>query len=74
MAKIIVKTDEQIKDALKRFKKLCDKEGIINTAKRTSYYEKPSERKRREEAERLKAIRRAQKTSAGGRRKRKRSR
>ena len=64
MAKIIVKPDEQIKDALRRFKKICDKEGIINQAKRSNYYEKPSERRRREEAERLKSIRRAQKPSS----------
>jgi small subunit ribosomal protein S21 len=60
MAKVIIRPDEAIRDALKRFKKMCDKEGIINTAKRSNYYEKPSERRRREEAERLKSIRRAQ--------------
>lgn len=32
---------------LKRFKKLCEKEGLIKDIKRTSYYEKPSERRRR---------------------------
>lgn len=32
---------------LRRFKKLCEKEGLTKDIKRTSYYEKPSERKRR---------------------------
>jgi small subunit ribosomal protein S21 len=33
---------------LKRFKKLCEKEGLTKEIKRNSYYEKPSERKRRQ--------------------------
>jgi small subunit ribosomal protein S21 len=72
MAKVIVKPDEAIRDALKRFKKMCDKEGIINTAKRSTYYEKPSEKRRREDAERLKSIRRAQRPGAKNRRRRRR--
>lgn len=64
MAKIMIKPQEPIKDALRRFKKMCDKEGIINHAKRSRYYEKPSVRKRREEAERLKSIRRGKKGGA----------
>lgn len=31
----------------KRFKRLCMREGLTRDMKRTSYYEKPSERKRR---------------------------
>lgn len=33
---------------LKRFKRLCQREGLIRDMKRHSYYEKPSERKRRQ--------------------------
>jgi len=33
---------------LKRFKRLCQREGLIRDMKRHSYYEKPSDRKRRE--------------------------
>jgi len=33
---------------LKRFKKLCEKEGLTKEIKRNSYYEKPSERRRRQ--------------------------
>jgi small subunit ribosomal protein S21 len=43
---------------LRRFKKMCEKEGLIKDIKRTSYYQKPSERRRRQLR---KAIKRAQK-------------
>ena len=45
---------------LKRFKKLCEKEGLVKDIKRNSYYEKPSERMRRK---RRKAVKRAQQES-----------
>jgi small subunit ribosomal protein S21 len=32
---------------MRRFKKLCEKEGLIRDMKRNAYYEKPSERNRR---------------------------
>jgi small subunit ribosomal protein S21 len=62
MAKIVVRNNESIKDALRRFKKLCEREGIVNRSKRSARYEKPSERRRRERNERLKNIRKAQKS------------
>lgn len=34
---------------LKRFKRLCQREGLTRDMKRTSYYEKPSERRRRKD-------------------------
>jgi small subunit ribosomal protein S21 len=61
MAKIQITHDENIRDALRRFKKMCDKEGIINQSKRMAYFEKPSEKRRREESRRIKNIKRAQK-------------
>jgi small subunit ribosomal protein S21 len=60
MAKVIVKPDEPIGQALRRFKKICDKEGVVNRSKRATRFEKPSERRRREELDRLKTIRKAQ--------------
>ncbi|MHC5034060.1 MAG: 30S ribosomal protein S21 [Planctomycetota bacterium] len=63
MAKVLLHPDEAVKDALRRFKKLCAREGIINRSKRTKRYEKPSERRRRRRNERLKNIRKAQKAS-----------
>ena len=32
---------------LRRFKKLCEKEGLTKQMKRVAYFEKPSERRRR---------------------------
>ena len=66
MAKIVVKSSEPIKEALRRFKKLCDKEGILNRSKRGARYEKPSQRRRRENLDRLKTIRKAQKAAFDG--------
>ncbi len=63
MAKVRVHSSEKVKDALRRFKKLCDREGIVNRCKRVARYETPSERRRRQRNEKLKNIRKAQKAS-----------
>ena len=42
-----VNPDEPIEKALSRFKKNCTKAGIVKELKKRSYYEKPSEKKRR---------------------------
>lgn len=47
MLKIKARMNESVEQMLKRFKKLCEKEGITKEVKRLSYYEKPSERRRR---------------------------
>ena len=60
MAKVILQNNESVKDALRRFKKLVNREGIVNRSKRVARYEKPSERRRREKSERIKNIRKAQ--------------
>lgn len=41
---------------VRRFKKLCEKEGLTRDIKRTSYYEKPSERRRRKTRKSMKRI------------------
>ena len=41
-------SSEPVEHMLRRFKKLCEKEGLTKDIKRTSYYEKPSERRRRQ--------------------------
>jgi len=38
---------ESVQQMVKRFKKMCEKEGVIRDMKRLSYYEKPSVKKRR---------------------------
>ena len=40
---------ESVGQMLRRFKKLCEKEGLTKDVKRKQYFEKPSERKRRAE-------------------------
>ena len=47
MLKIRSRGNESVEQMLKRFKKLCEKEGLTKEIKRNSYYEKPSERRRR---------------------------
>lgn len=47
MIKVKSRGNETAEQMLKRFKKLCEKEGLIKELKRTSVYEKPSERRRR---------------------------
>lgn len=47
MIKVKSRTGESVQQMIRRFKKLCEKEGLIRDMKRTAYYEKPSERNRR---------------------------
>ena len=44
---------------VRRFKKLCEKEGLIRDMKRVAYYEKPSEKNRRR-------MRKAQRNASSG--------
>lgn len=55
--KVRPRGNESVQQMLKRFKRLCQREGLIRDIKRTSYFEKPSERKRRKSR---KSLRRAQ--------------
>jgi small subunit ribosomal protein S21 len=41
------RSGESIEQMMRRFKKLCEKEGLIKDIKKHQYYEKPSERARR---------------------------
>jgi small subunit ribosomal protein S21 len=47
MAGIRVKEGESFEGALKRFKKKCEKAGILSDLRRHQYFEKPSERRKR---------------------------
>jgi small subunit ribosomal protein S21 len=47
MLKIRARSGESVQQMMRRFKKLCEKEGLIRDMKRIAYYEKPSERNRR---------------------------
>jgi small subunit ribosomal protein S21 len=47
MVKVKARGNESVEMMLRRFKKMCEKEGLTKAIKRNSYYEKPSERRRR---------------------------
>ncbi len=64
MIKISVREDESLESVLKRFKRICDKEGIKKAFKQYSYYEKPSDRRRRKEKERIRNIRKQSRIKA----------
>lgn len=55
---------ESVEQMMRRFKKLCEKEGLTKDVKRKQYFEKPSERKRRAER---KSSARMQRPQRGGR-------
>ena len=47
MPGVIVRDEEPFEKALRRFKKTCEKAGIISDIKKHQHFEKPSERKKR---------------------------
>lgn len=52
--------NESIDQLLKRFKKMCEKEGLVKQIKRKAYFEKPSDAKRRETKQSVKRVRKLQ--------------
>jgi len=55
--KVAIRSGESPERFLQRFKRICSKEGILKEIKKRSYYEKPSDRKRRREKEQKKMLR-----------------
>ena len=47
MAEVIIFADESFERALRRFKKKCEKAGILSDLRKHRHYEKPSERRKR---------------------------
>ena len=47
MTKVIVEPNESFESALKRFKKTCEKAGIMYELRRREHYEKPSVRRKK---------------------------
>ena len=48
MSRVEIRDDEPLEKALRRFKRLIEREGILKALKAKKHYEKPSERRRRE--------------------------
>lgn len=56
MAQVIVRENESLENALKRFKRSCARDGVMAEVRKREHYEKPSvKRKKKSEAARKKA-------------------
>lgn len=55
-AKVDIRGDESLDNALRRFKRSCQQAGVITEMKKREHYEKPSEKRRRIIARRKKRI------------------
>ena len=52
MAGVRVKENEPIESAIRRFKKQCEKAGILAELRKREHYEKPSVKRKKKEAAR----------------------
>lgn len=55
MLRLELKPNESLDKALRRFKKLCNREGLTRDMRRMSAYEKPSESNKRQQREQERA-------------------
>jgi len=63
LTKIEVRKDDSIDKALKRFKSKLRKDGILEEMKKREFYEKPSQKRRREKIQAVKRERKRQRES-----------
>lgn len=63
--RVVVRDNEPIEKALRRLKRLCKEEGVDQAVKSKKYFEKPSDRRRRKNKDRMKIIRMAHKIRSG---------
>ncbi len=47
MLSVTVKEDESFESALRRFKKQCEKAGVLSELRKREHYEKPSARRKK---------------------------
>jgi small subunit ribosomal protein S21 len=67
MPAIVVRDGESFESALKRFKKLCEKTGILSEIKKREYFEKPSvKRKKKMLAAKKRSIKKHKRTMDKG--------
>ena len=57
MIKVAIRAGESPERFLQRFKRIITKEGILKEIKKRSYFEKPSDKKRRRAKEQKKMVR-----------------
>jgi len=60
VAEIIVGEDEPFESALKRFNKRVQQDGILSETRKRQHYEKPSVKRKKKEAARLRKLRKKQ--------------
>ena len=65
LAQVVVKPGESIDAALRRFKKQTMESGILKEARAHERYEKPSDKRRREQAARMRKILNARRKAEG---------
>ncbi|MDA1061503.1 MAG: 30S ribosomal protein S21 [Chloroflexi bacterium] len=59
MTEVFVGESESFESALKRFNKRVQADGILSEARRAEYYEKPSVRRKKKEAARVRKLRKS---------------
>ena len=57
MVEIRVNDSESLDSALKRFNRKVQSDGILTESRQNEYYEKPSEKRKKKEASRIRKIR-----------------
>jgi small subunit ribosomal protein S21 len=60
LAIVYVSDDETLEQALKRFNKRVQQDGILSEARRREHYEKPSVKRKKKEAARIRKLRKKQ--------------
>jgi small subunit ribosomal protein S21 len=67
MPAVVVRDGESFESALRRFKKQCEKTGILSEIKKREHYEKPSIKKKKKMlAAKKRALRKARRTMDKG--------
>lgn len=60
MAQVVVRQGESLDQALKRFKKVLQQDGVLKAARAHEFYEKPSDKRRKADAARRRKIKQAE--------------
>ena len=65
MPSVRVKENEPTEVAIRRFKRTCEKAGVLSEARRREYYEKPTWRRKRKKAAAVKRSHKKERTFGG---------
>ena len=56
MAQVIVRENESLESALKRFKRSCARDGVMSELRKREHYEKPSVKRKKKSEEKMKQL------------------